>query len=369
MPIIELSFESGESSLSVRTFRVEEAISQLFAVKIVARSPHQIDLEPIVGRAAALHVESGVAHAHHRARRWSGVCRHIEQTRAEPTGLSTYELVIQPSLWLLTQRRNYRVHQHLSIPDIVDRVLSEWRIEPAWRVDRGRYPKLEYKVQYGESDYAFFSRLLEEAGIAFTFEDDDEVGSRLTLTDALHTGAARSPALRWVDQPEDAAEAEYVTELRLSHEVRPGALAILDHDFRRPAYALTGEADRASGLEGRYEQAHYRPGAFLIEGGKGGDTPVADDKGVARHDDAFGKERADRALAGERVRRRTVSFRPTCSTSPRAPSSPSRTTRTRAWGATGACSPLSRPSRAASASTGPCAAWPCSPTRPIARRS
>ena len=29
----------------------------------------------------------------------------------------------------------------------------------------GSYPKLEYKVQYGETDYAFMSRLAEEAGI------------------------------------------------------------------------------------------------------------------------------------------------------------------------------------------------------------
>ena len=51
-------------------------------------------------------------------------------------------------------------YQHLAIPDIIDRLLDEWSVERTWEVDRGRYPKLEYKVQYGETDFAFVSRLL-----------------------------------------------------------------------------------------------------------------------------------------------------------------------------------------------------------------
>jgi type VI secretion system secreted protein VgrG len=99
----------------------------------------------------------------------------MEQVQAEPTGLSTYYLRIVPPLWLLTQRRNYRVFQHLSIPDITDKLLGEWSISSKWHISRGEYPKLEYKVQYGESDYAFLSRLWEEAGIAFTFPDGPHV--------------------------------------------------------------------------------------------------------------------------------------------------------------------------------------------------
>src|SRR5262245_20209550 len=119
MPIVELSFESGETSLSVRTFRVEEAVSKLFTVSVLARSPLQIDLESIVGRTAGLNVTSGIAFVRNPTRRWSGLCNHIEQVQAEPTGLSTYEIRIVPTLWLLTQRRGYRVYQHVSIPDVL----------------------------------------------------------------------------------------------------------------------------------------------------------------------------------------------------------------------------------------------------------
>ena len=309
MPIAELTFESGETSLSVRSFRVEEAVSRLFSVSVLARSPLQLDLESLVGRAATFQVAVGADGPSSPTRRWTGVCHHVEQVQAEPTGLSTYEVRIRPDLWLLSQRRGYRVFQHLSIPDILDRLLQEWGLEPAWNVRRAEYPALEYKVQYGESDHAFFDRLLEEAGIAYTFPDGGGQGTVLTLGDALETAMPRAAALRWVDNPNDAPEQEFITELRLAHEVRPGAYTIRDHDFRRPSYPLAGQADPVAGPEARYEQYHYRPGGFRVEGADGSDTPVADDRGVARHDDRFGQRRAQRALAGERAGRRSVSFR------------------------------------------------------------
>jgi type VI secretion system secreted protein VgrG len=326
MPLAVLSFDSGDTSLSVRSFRVEDAVSRPFTASVTAVSPNQIDLETIVGRGAALALDAGFAGGRHDTRRWGGVCQHIEQVKAEPTGLSTYELRIKPTLWLLTQRRGYRVFQHLSIPDIVDRVLSPYAITPTWQIDRGRYSKLWYKLQYGESDYAFFCRLLEEAGIAFTFVSSDAsgaagaaggvaAGTQLVIGDALEKAAPRTPALTWTDNPNTAVKQEQVTELHLSHEVRPGAYTIRDFDFRRPAFGLSGEADRAPAPETELEQYRYEPGAFLIETSRSaavppaGDTPAADDKAIARYDDKLGADRASRALAGARMGRRAVTLR------------------------------------------------------------
>jgi len=316
MPILELSFACGETSLSVRHFAVQEAVSSLFTVSVMARSESPgIDLEAIIGKPASLRVVSGWLYARlGGARLWSGIVNTIEQVHAvQPGGqgkeLSTYSLTIVPSLWLLTQNRNYKIFQHLSIPDIVDRVLDAWSIDRAWAVDRGRYPKLEYKVQYGESDFDFVSRLLEEAGISYTFPDDDAKGSKLTLGDSLEANPLRpGPALPYVDNPNRESEKEFVSKVRLSQAVRPGAHVIRDYDFRNPNYALSGDAQDAAGGEAKYEQYHYEPGATLIEGGKGGGTPAADDKGTARYTESHGKDRASRLLGGARSDRRAVSF-------------------------------------------------------------
>ena len=312
--ILELSFASGEKSLSVRRFSVHEAASSLFSVSIWARSENpSIDLEALIGKPASFRISTGVRFARTGARVWTGLVSTIEQLHGvQPSGVreeSTYFLRLVPNLWLLTQRRNYRIFQHGSIPDITDKILGEWSIEPTWKIDRGEYPKLEYKAQYGESDFAFLSRLWEEAGIAFTLADDDEGASKLTLGDKLHEGPLRpGEPLPYADNPNQEAEKEFVSHVRLAHEVRPGAYTVRDHDFRNPGFALFGEAPKAAAPEDKLEQYHYQPGAMLVETGKGGGTPVADDKGVARHDQPFGKARADRSLGGDRGGRRAIAF-------------------------------------------------------------
>lgn len=316
MPLLQLSFASGESTLSVRRFSVRESVSSLFTVDVMARSPDpSIDLEALVGKPASFRLVSGYKFAAlGGARYWSGICNHAELVKgvtpqAGEKPLSTYYLRIVPQLWLLTQRRNYRIYQHLSIPEIVDKLLGEWNVQPAWKANRGACPKLEYKVQYGEDDYTFLCRLLEEAGIAFTFPDDDSKGSIVTFADELHKNSPRgAPPIHYVDDPSQAAEMEFVNEVRLFHDVEPGAFTIRDFDFRNPAFKLFGEAPKAAAPEHFYEQYHYLPGGMLVEGGQGGGTPVADDKSVARRVQDYGKARAVRSLEGERVGKRGLEF-------------------------------------------------------------
>lgn len=311
MPILELSFASKEDSLSVRRFSVHEGLSTLFEVAVWAMSPYEnIDLESLVGKPAAFKINSGVVHALRPSRIWSGVCRHIEQVQAEPTGLSTYYLRIVPQLWLLTHRKNNRIFQHKSAPDIVDAILNEWGIKAKWKADRGQYPKLEYRTQYGESDYDFIARTLEEWGITYYFDEDEAKPSELIFADKPQSRNARlGGPVSYVDNPNEEAEKEFVSRVRLTHVVRPGKVTMRDYDFRRkPEYELFGKSSAAEGPEEFYEQYHYRPGGFLVETGKGADTPVADDKGVARHDDKSGNERASRSFEGERSGKRSVTF-------------------------------------------------------------
>jgi type VI secretion system secreted protein VgrG len=96
--------------------------------------------------------------------------------------------------------------------------------------------------------------------------------------------------------------------VRIAYEVRPGAHAIRDYDFRNPGFNLLGESSKAEAPEDRYEQFHYRPGGFLIEQGKGGSTPIADDQGAIRHDHPFGQGRAARGMEADRTGRRAVAF-------------------------------------------------------------
>ena len=314
MSSLDLHFQCGETSLSVRRFSVHEAVSTPYTVTVWARSESPtVDLGAIVGQPAGLQTASGYVNvAGGGSRVWSGVCNFIEQTHAERRGnkvQSTYQLRIVPQLWVLSQRRNNRIFQHLSIPDVVDEILNEWGVEHTWRIDRGKYPRHEYKVQYAESDLGFISRLLEAAGIAYTFPDAGDQSPVLTFDDALPHGTPRAGApVPYEQNPTQAAERELISRVHLTRDVRPGALTLRDYDFRKPSYNLLGEAPKAAAPEVRYEQYQYTPGGFFVEAGKGGDTPAADDKAVARHDQPAGTARATRELEALRADRAGVGF-------------------------------------------------------------
>jgi type VI secretion system secreted protein VgrG len=238
MPVMELSFAGGETSLSVRRFSVQESLSTLFAVSVWASS------RPVAPHAAAQlpHLPAPRSAGHHR------------------------------------------------------RLLGEHNVDHAWNADRGRYPKLEYKVQYGESDYTFVSRLLEEAGIAFVFADPDASGTLLTFDDQLPARTARA-ALRYVDHPNKASEKEFVTKVRLSHEVRPGAQTLRDYDFRNPAFPLFAEAPKAARARGAStSNTTTSPAASSSRGRQRRRHPVADDHGTARTIETYGKDKASRYL-------------------------------------------------------------------------
>jgi type VI secretion system secreted protein VgrG len=194
MPVLDLWFSSGESTLSVRQFTTVERMFDQFEVEILALSPNDdIEFETLVGKPAALYIASGTAYLSKDGRRFAGICSHLEQLRPETKGLSTYKLRIVPSLWQLTQRRNHRTFQHLSVPEIIDELLGQWRIPHQWRVDRARHPKLELRVQYGETDFDFLRRMLEEAGISFYLCDGEgDEGSVVMLHERPDRGESRS---------------------------------------------------------------------------------------------------------------------------------------------------------------------------------
>ncbi|HSN98527.1 MAG TPA: type VI secretion system tip protein TssI/VgrG, partial [Candidatus Nanopelagicales bacterium] len=288
----ELSVACGER-LSVHRFSVQEAVSELFSVQVLARSVSaSIDLREVVGQPAALTLLDV-------SRRWCGVCNRARLVEAVEVGdgeagLSTYELTLVPWLWWLTQRTQYRIFQRRSAYEVVREVLDEWGFGPevTWRIDDAQLPRRPYLVQYGETDLGFVSRLLEEAGIAYCFSDEGSEGTQLVLSDRLHECAPRrTPALVHVERPAERVLREFATRVSIAEEIRPESVVLRDHDFRRPAWALRGEARRGSRGVGEVER--YAPGAFLVERGGGG--------GGAVHEDRYGATLAARALESART--------------------------------------------------------------------
>jgi type VI secretion system secreted protein VgrG len=306
---------ASEDALDVRDFRVEERLSTCFSIRIRALSDNpDIDFDEVVGKPASFTIGASsllslVMGGSERA--WKGVVSQIHQveTDHDADGLTAYELTIVPVLWLLTQRRNYRIFQQMSELDIAKKLLEEWEIEPILEVTAERYKTRRYRVQYAESDYAFLSRMLEDAGITHTFRQDGEE-TKLVLSDALETREPREPSLTITESPTATwLGPELATRLRIGQRVRPGRYTVADHDYRKPS-RLRLEASATDGLdvEQRLERFHYVPGAFLYGSDRGEASPHADDRGRTRTDDREAQQLAARRLEAKRSLAKRATF-------------------------------------------------------------
>ena len=225
----------------------------------------------------------------------------IELIKAEATGLAEYHLRIMPTAWRLTQQCNHRVFQRHSVPAVVSAVLQGSGVPHRWDIQTKAYPQQPYRMQHGESDFAFISRLLEEAGIAYLFEND----GTMVLSDKLHAATARAEPLTFVDNPNQAAEFDFVAGVSIRHAARVGTVRYADYDFRRPRFPLRGTHRGVN--DSKLESYRYAPGGFVREMGKGGGAS-ADDRGENRHDDGHGAVLAKVAMEAESIARRVVGF-------------------------------------------------------------
>lgn len=291
------------AALDVRKFRVEEHMNQPFAIDVEALCPDDLDLERLVGEKAIFELGFNQLLAP-TARKWQGTAISIAHVKQEATGLSRYHLRIEADVALLGYRKNMRAFQYLSELDIVEQLLGEWKIAFRSEVDRGVYKKRKFKVQYAESDLDFVHRLLEELGVSYFFETDDQGDSCMVLHDAPHTRAARFPALL---NAGSAAEMLYdqdtAVDIRTARAVRPTKYTIRDHDYRKASdywLGATEEAPEARGRLAKLERFQYVPGAFLFEATGMVDSPSADGRGASRSDEAAGKRMAKRRLEAQR---------------------------------------------------------------------
>lgn len=303
-PNVTLNLSSGDA-FDVREFTVNERLSEPFDIRLTAICTNSnVDFDKVVGAPARFEI-AGRWTSDGSPRFWSGLCASIELMEVEDDGASTYSLQLSPSLWLLSQRRNYRVFQDKSELDIVVEVLGEWGISP--RLECGSYTPRRYRVQYGETDLTFVHRLLEDIGVTYHFEQAGRE-TRLVIVDAPN---ARQPeiALPYIAKTGPHVDAKCVTEVRTRRRVRPGRYTQSDVDYRKPLdYPLSASSQGGLDVEQKLERYHHNYGSFLWKGGAGG-TPHADDRGPARTNEGEGAAQVQKRLDAKRGDQRVATFR------------------------------------------------------------
>ncbi|HRE99932.1 MAG TPA: type VI secretion system tip protein TssI/VgrG [Pirellulaceae bacterium] len=238
MASIEIKTGVDGGKLELVSFSGTEEFSQPFAYDLIlsatqgALSREEL-LDKLIGQSATILMSRAAGESAYI----NGYLSEVHLTTSEHQ-LVTYRARLVPWLWFLSKKSDCRVYLDKTpieiIKEVLDRAPIKGKVEYG-DLDEAIYPKLDYCVQFRETDLNFVSRLMEQYGIFYCFEHS-ESSHRLILGD--QTKAYRPAADAVVNFFESRSKTELRAPQLLSwqHGFRfvSGGYDQTDYDFEQP---------------------------------------------------------------------------------------------------------------------------------------
>jgi type VI secretion system secreted protein VgrG len=186
----QLSINLGGEQVKLVRLEATEALGQPFYISVdIVATLGEIDLLPHLGKPAAISVSEDDEVLRH----FHGIIVESEFLSEESGGFQ-YRLTLRPKTYLIEQNRNYRIFQDKTVKAILEKIFGERSIDVDFGTLSGGARKRTYCVQYGESDFGFLTRLMEEEGIYYYYVHS-KGGHKLTLCDkpSSHSDGTTTP--------------------------------------------------------------------------------------------------------------------------------------------------------------------------------
>jgi type VI secretion system secreted protein VgrG len=253
---IAISTPLGKDALLLRGFTGSEAISQLFHFDLDLLSENDsIKFQDVVGKSVTLRIYD----ADGAQRYWNGFISRFSQG-AQDRRLTAYRAQMVPWLWFLTRTADCRIFQNQKAPDIIQKIFKDLGFSDFKLRLYGDFATRDYCVQYRETDFNFVSRLMEEEGICYYFEQQDGKHTLILANDpAAHEPCPNQKTARYDFRGGSVVYEDVITEWQYQEEFRPGKWTQTDYNFETPSNSL---AVTASG-KNPYEIYEY-PGSHQV---------------------------------------------------------------------------------------------------------
>lgn len=246
----------GEDKLMIRGFTGEEGISQLFCfnLDLFAEKSENITFSDLLGQKVTVtFVLPGK-----RTRHFNGIIRRLSRG-ARGEEFIHYEAEMVPQFWLLSKRRQSRIFQQMTVPDILKRVLEG--VDTAFET-QGTFEKREFCVQYRESDYDFACRLMEEEGIYYFFKHTADAHKMVVAnTPQSHPDLPFSTKIVYEEVVGESREEMRITRWDKEQELRSGKSLLWDHRFQLPHKHLEADQPTKDSVQIGREAHKFKLGA------------------------------------------------------------------------------------------------------------
>lgn len=250
---VTLEHGVGGGALRFRRMRGRERLAQPFEFTLdLLSDATSISTKDLLGAGVSVSLEAVGGQ-----REFNGI---VTRVKIDDYGLNdggvkrvTYRAIVRPRLWLLTRGSHCRFFHDRTVLEIVETLLNDYSVD--YRSEcTAHYERLDHCAQYRETDFDFFSRLLEREGIYYFFE---HTGGKdvLVLADAptAHKPLPNYGAISF--QPwltDDAPLIESIGEWTFEDELVAGTSEVNAFDFKNVSSSEhQGLLARATSDDGR----------------------------------------------------------------------------------------------------------------------
>jgi len=234
---IKITTPLGADVLLLNGFTGTEGISRPFQFQLqcISENKNKVPFDALLAKPVTVEVTLP-----DKSKRYiNGICSRVVQG-ARDAVFTAYNVEIVPKLWLLSRITQSRIFQHLSVPDILKKVLK--KIDVSWE-QQGTFEPRDYCAQYRESDFAFASRLMEEEGIYYFFKHSDGSHQMVVANKPdSHSDLPGKSSLIFEAVVGGTREEDRVMIWEKGQDLRSGKTLLWDHCFELPHKHL--EADR-----------------------------------------------------------------------------------------------------------------------------
>jgi len=251
--LISISSPLAKDELLLTSFEGTEYISDLFEFQIeVLSSNHTIKPEQLIGKTVDIKIHNKIN------RTFNGYISRFTYGEAKADNLRTYHLTMVPWLWFLSKTNNHRIFQKKTTKDIVTTVFKDLGFNDFDFKATGNPTPREYCVQHNESDLNFISRLLEEDGISYYFEQTDKK-HKMIIVDAAN--AHQICAETDLTYSKGNQSNSQLSRWEHVYEFRKGKWSLDDYDFKTPTkdqFQTTASTSKFANAD-KYEHYEYTP--------------------------------------------------------------------------------------------------------------
>ena len=227
LPEVLLQVALGDHDWRVRAFELHEELGQPYHLVLELISENDdidVSVDELLGQEVVLFIRRG-----EDERVVPGIVRTaaLLGVRSRKHHMTVTAV---PALGLLEERQRSRIFQNMTVIEIVQEVVAEVFEGLGRRLDPTKltadHPPRDHRAQYRESDLRFLLRILQEEGLTFRFDIEDEREIVVLVDDS---GGFREietltgePRLALASHDPEVAGEETVHHFAWSRSVRPG---------------------------------------------------------------------------------------------------------------------------------------------------